>query len=531
MTSECIAALIRQQLTILRNSALKAQFVREITRFLHRVAPIVSRLPPQLALVALGYVVTLSTLPPFAQLVISLACFVAATRLTYPARLSRLAQWLVLPALLWCSLLIPQTLHNVAYGLSATLSTPLQTYSSDAMFYNHYDAQLVLHGVNPYVGDHLADAIHSLHIAGYTPIARGRFSDPRHFPTGAAYGAPLAEYLAHPQHVPPEVDPRTVHSYPAGAFLVDVPFLWAGVPGISFPQVALYLLLCLALIGAAPPGSRIGVAVLLLAARLAAAQVTGWDFDIWPLALVIGAWLFADRRIASSILLGAACTIKQTIWFVVPLYLVWAWRTYGAREALRRAAIALATFVVINLPWIVTSPREWFASLWLPMSLPLFPGGDGLISLSLAGTLPLFPSWVYGALEMVALVGAVVWYWRAWSRYPFAGLILSYVPLLMAWRSADRYFFLLPVAAVAVLVLTLRHLVTRGEVAPSPATYVYRAISAARVYLVGSRSPSPAAKARCTIAKRPGRIIAGRATLAPRIRRNAGAGGRCILGT
>ncbi len=384
--------------------------------------------------------------------------------MSYPARAARFAPWLILPTLLCSTLLIPTTLRNIENGLTETLITPPQTYGSDAMYYNHYAALLVLRGINPYVGDHLADAIHTLHIAGYTPIARGRFRDVRHYPTGAAYDAPLAEYLAHPQQLPPEVDPRTVHSYPAGAFLVDVPFLWAGLPNIAFPQVVLFLLLGIALVAAAPPGARVGVAVLVLATRTASAQVTGWDFDIWPLALVIGAWLFADRRITSSLLLGAACAFKQTIWFVVPFYLVWTWRTYGGREAARRGAIALASFVGINLPWMIASPKEWFASLWLPMSLPLFPGGSGIISLSLASTLPLWPSWVYGVLELGALAGAIAWYWRVLPRHPFAGLVLCYVPLLMAWRSADRYFFLLPLAAVAALVLTLRHTADGGGV-------------------------------------------------------------------
>jgi hypothetical protein len=91
------------------------------------------------------------------------------------------------------------------------------------------------------------------------------------------------------------------------------------------------------------------------------------------------------------------------------------------------------------------------------VSLPLFPEGDGIIVLSLSGALPLFPSWVYGLLELGALAGAVA---RgtgvAQPRHPCAGLVLSYAPLMMAWRSAGRYFFLLPIAAVAVVVLTQR---------------------------------------------------------------------------
>jgi hypothetical protein len=422
-----------------------------------RISSAVMCLPAQLGLIGLGYIIALSALPPFVQLVAALSCFVAASRVSYSTRTAHLAaQWLILPALLGSSLLMPQTLRNIENGLTSTLTTSPPAYGSDAMYYNHYNALLVLRGVNPYVGDHLADAIHYFHVAAYTPIARGRFSDIRRYPRGPAWGAPIEEYLAHPQQAPAEVDPRSVHSYPAGAFLVDVPFVWAGLPSIAFPQAVLFLILGIALIVAAPPGSRVGVAMLVFAARGAAAQVAGEDFAIWSLALVIGAWMLGGRRILSSLLLGAACAIKQTVWFVVPFYLVWTWRTSGGREAARRGGIALASFVGINLPWMVASPREWLASLWAPVSLPLFPEGDGIIGLSLSGALPLFPSWVYGLLELGTLAGAVAWYWRAQPRHPYAGLVLSYVPLMMAWRSPGRYFFLLPIAAVAVLVLTLR---------------------------------------------------------------------------
>ncbi|MBF6590541.1 MAG: hypothetical protein IVW57_08410, partial [Ktedonobacterales bacterium] len=115
----------------------------------------------------------------------------------------------------------------------------------------------------------------------------------------------------------------------------------------------------------------------------------------------------------------------------------------------------LGTFLAINLPWIVASPRAWLASLFLPVSLPLLPDGSGLVGISLSGTLPLAPSWVYAALELLALLAALAWYWRAQPRYPFAGLVLPLLPLVFAWRSPERYFELLPVAAALALALTL----------------------------------------------------------------------------
>ena len=35
-----------------------------------------------------------------------------------------------------------------------------------------------------------------------------------------------------------------------------------------------------------------------------ARQATGGDFEIWPLAFVMGAWLLRERRIGSAVLLG-----------------------------------------------------------------------------------------------------------------------------------------------------------------------------------------------------------------------------------
>ena len=195
--------------------------------------------------------------------------------------------------------------------------------------------------------------------------------------------------------------------------------------------------------------------------------MSGGDFEIWPLACVALAWLLRERRWTSALALGAACAIKQTAWLAAPFYLIWVWRTYGPREAGRRAAIVAATFLVINAPWIIASPREWLASIFLPVTLPLLPDGSGIIGLSLTGVLPLGPSWLYGLLELAALAAALAWYWRECERLPFAGLILPLVPLFFAWRSSERYFVLLPLLALLAVALTLHlHTDERVEVKP-----------------------------------------------------------------
>jgi uncharacterized membrane protein len=395
----------------------------------------------------------------FATLLLAFVLFALACRRVVPAFLRRrrhLLRWLIYPIVLWSFFTAYQTSSIVLHSIVTSLSAATEPrYGSDDMYYNHYNAWLVLHGQNPYVGERLAAALRYFGTTAFTPLARGRFADVRHYPNRAALDAVIRGYLADPSVIPVEVDPSTTHSYPAGAFLVNLPAVWAGLPSIAITQLLLLLLLLILICRAAPPLWQPLVLLLLLSLADGSRQVAGGDFEIWPLALIAMAWIYRDRSWVSAILVGGACAIKQTAWLAAPFYIVWVWHTYGIREAGKRAAISLGIFLVINLPWIVASFRPWLGSLLLPVGLPLLPDGSGVIGLSLVGILPLLPSWVYGLLEVALFLGALWWYWRNWEHYPFAGLVLPLLPLLGAWRSSERYFVLLPLLGVLATALTL----------------------------------------------------------------------------
>ncbi len=402
-------------------------------------------------------------------LLAAFGCFVGATRATFPPWLRRAARWLAFPVLLWSLFASIQTVGALGQGLLTSVTQSPPQYTSDEMYYNQYSALLVLRGVNPYTdaNDHLIAAMTYFHIRGFTPIARGRFSDVRHTPTGAEMRAVASEYSQHPDNPPPELDPRTLHSYPAGAFLVDVPSVWLGLPGMGFAQILLFIALSVAIVAAAPPGTRLALAAVIWANPVLAQRVVNGDFDIWWLAALIAAWMLRERRWSSGALLGVACAVKQTAWIAAPFYLVWVWREHGFSEALRRAGIASATFLVINLPWVVLSPRAWLESLLLPLSLPLLPDGSGLIALGRAGA-GLLPARAYTLLEVALWLGALAWCWRMRARYPFAGLMLGLAPLLVAWRSPERYFLPLSLLALAAVALTWRAADERLAVQTAP---------------------------------------------------------------
>jgi uncharacterized membrane protein len=179
-----------------------------------------------------------------------------------------------------------------------------------------------------------------------------------------------------------------------------------------------------------------------------AERSTYWPLPRWPfLWQAIRPWL-------PAIALGVICAVQQTAWFFAPFYLVWVWRTYGVKRAISEEGVAVGAFFLINLPWSISAPGPWLHSLVLPVTLPLFPTGGGLVGLGLGGTLPLWPPLVYAMLEIGGYLGLLALYARWFARLPFAGLLLPMVALLLAWRSPSRYFILLPFLAILALVLS-----------------------------------------------------------------------------
>ncbi|HEX8995400.1 MAG TPA: hypothetical protein VF812_05180 [Ktedonobacterales bacterium] len=386
-------------------------------------------------------------------LTLAFGCFALCALRERPAWVHRAAPILIWPLLLWSIWTAAQGLRVVAEVWPQRLTGPA-IYGSDAVYDQHYNAWLMLHGQNPYTGERLTGVSSYFHIIAYTPLARGVFADPRRLPTPHELHLVYNAFTHDPAHPPVEIDPRVTHSYPAGSFLLVAPFVWAGASSVAGAFIVACVALWLALIACAPGRWRWLAALGPLLMVDGLRQVAGGDFEILALALVLGAWLARERRLLSIALLGVAVATKQTAWMATPFYLLWVWRAHGRDEALRRGAGVAGVFLVVNAPWIVLSPGAWLASLPLPFSLPLLPNGVGVIGLAAVGLGGFAPPAMYAALELLAFGGLLRLAWLLGERAPFLGCVVPLAPLLLAWRSPERYFELIPLAALAAFLLT-----------------------------------------------------------------------------
>jgi hypothetical protein len=381
-----------------------------------------------------------------------------------PARFFRQAIRQIMRGCLLALLLIA-ALWSLATNGALLIQHPLDPalYDSDAAAFVHYQAQDVLHGINPYTDTAgFWQAIAQFPATGATPLKRGQFGQQDFSPPDQTVTRLLQRDANNPAQAGPEFDPASLHSYPAGAFLLAVPFVWAGLPSTQ-PLYALALLLLFGLLlWWTPSGQRWLTALLLVSFSLAITLTLRSSFEVLCVLGIIAAWRLHPRHpIWAALLLGLACSVKQLAWLFVPFYLLWTAHRAGWRQAGKNAILVGGTFLLINSPFLVLSPAAWASSILLPVTEPAFPSGVGLITLAQGGLLPLWPGWVYTTLEVVSYLCLLGWYGRSLGKahhprqqvLPIAStaLFLAPLPLLFAARSLISYSMFLPILALAAL--------------------------------------------------------------------------------
>jgi uncharacterized membrane protein len=167
----------------------------------------------------------------------------------------------------------------------------------------------------------------------------------------------------------------------------------------------------------------------------------------WALYLLL-AWMLRSRRVTSSILLGLAIADRQPAWFVAPFFLLAILQRYGGRAAVRALAIASATAILVNAPFLLGDPARAIGGMLAPILAPLVSGGVGLMRYGASDIGPFFPKLVYTALSLSAMAALLVLLWRRPRSLGGAPLVWPLLPLYLAWRSNQNYFAASPLFAL-----------------------------------------------------------------------------------
>jgi len=315
-------------------------------------------------------------------------------------------------------------------------------YPTDEIAFDQYAAQLALHGINPYLHS-MAPAFPLFHVSpnGYTFQLNGQ--------------------------------PVTSLSYPALSFEAYLPLLelavttqaavWTNVAAWALGAAILYAVL---------PRNLAPLAVVVASADIYIGYAVGGVTDALFVPLLIGAAVSWDRFASARgpaawrgpICMGLAMAVKQTPWFVVPFVVAGivleTRRSSGAGQALRAglryAGIAAASFLLPNLPYLVSSPVAWLRGILAPLTDHAVPAGQGLVSLSLSLMVGGGSLRAYNVAAAVIFGALIACYVVTYPALKPGAFLLPSVALFFASRSFGSYLVMLIPATLAAAATT-RH--------------------------------------------------------------------------
>lgn len=307
-------------------------------------------------------------------------------------------------------------------------------YGTDEIAFDQYAAQLALHGINPYLHS-MADAFPLFHVSpnGYTFLLNGQ--------------------------------PVTSLSYPALAFEAYLPLLvfgittqaavWVDVAAWAIGAVVLYMVL---------PRKLAPLAAVVVSLDVFTGYAVGGVTDFLFVPLLIGAaagwdrfaWTRGPAAWRGPILMGLAMAVKQTPWLIVPFVVagivlesrrLHGW-VHGIRDGLRYAGIAVAAFLLPNLPYVVESPAAWLRGILTPVMAQTVPAGQGLISLSLSLSAGGGSLHDYTDAAIVVFVSILACYLTTYPVLKSATFIFPSLVLFFSSRSFGSYLVMLIPAAI-----------------------------------------------------------------------------------
>jgi hypothetical protein len=313
---------------------------------------------------------------------------------------------------------------------------------NDATALTHQATDNLLDGKNPYANSNVVTAL--LRFNNYsdrvTPLREGRFSDSFPYPSNERLEVVWNEVIKSPQQIPDEYASKL--SYPAGSFLLPVPFVLIGISDFRIIFTIIVLLTIIYVIYLLPKSNKLlFLGIILISFDLWNSIADGETGSLVFPFLLLAFVLFKRKIWLSALFMGIAVATKQTAWFFLPFYFIMVFRTFNLKTTGFVASIITIVFLATNLPFILIDAKLWLASVVTPMSESMFPLGVGLVTLVTSGLINIQSSLIFEIMEFTVLGLGLFWYFFNYLRFPLLGPVLAIFPLFFAWRSLWPYFF------------------------------------------------------------------------------------------
>lgn len=323
------------------------------------------------------------------------------------------------------SSLIPALCFIVIFSVFYVLHGIAKLPGTDEINIDYYAGYLVSHGVNPYVSANMQSVFTFMHFPEYlaTPLLNGGLV--------------------------------TSFSYPALIAIVFSPASLLHLSIIAVPLTfTMFTFLILFYVSRRQRVDNVTLSLILIAfsAYYSYLAIGGVVDSVWVFFGIL-AFLTRNKPSYSGIFYGLSLAAKQVPIVILPffLYLIFRENRRSMRAVLSFLVLSAASFLLVNIPFILTSPGDWVSSMLSVMNSQLIGVGFGPSALDFVGYVHISRS--FFTFSMLAITAFLVFvYLLYYDRLKYTFFVFPIIIFLFNYRVETDYLnfwpmFLLPVLA------------------------------------------------------------------------------------
>lgn len=247
--------------------------------------------------------------------------------------------------------------------------------------------------------------------------------------------------------------------YLPGYILLSAPLYQLSVQtGLFYDQRLIYLLFYLLLIFLLPLFAKAPVHKLLLIALvglnlgLVGPVVIGMNDIVAIFFLVLTCYLAINKRFVwAALVLGLACTVKQSAWFVVPFYFLFIWQIIPWQERkvtwLKMIGAMSVCPILFLVPFFLWDPTAFVADIFsypagnVEYNYPIRGYTVGVLLIEMGvikNSLDSFPFWIFQLLVGVPILFLLLRY--QWRRNDIGTMLICASFFTFAFGFLSRFF-------------------------------------------------------------------------------------------
>lgn len=186
------------------------------------------------------------------------------------------------------------------------------------------------------------------------------------------------------------------------------------------------------------------------------------DFFMYGFFLVAAYLLTRGKNILSSIFMGLAYAVKQSIWPILPLYLAYLWfKTKSKKTVLQNLVALTAIFLIFALPFFLWNPKAFIDSTVLYLSgntehaYPISGYGVGMLLQQFGLIKDVHDKFPFTILQVILVLPLLYFLVKLIKKHTSVKmLIFTYGILIFVYWYLSRYFNNSHIAFISTVFIT-----------------------------------------------------------------------------